>query len=387
MASQPPRALRLTRQQIAAFAGDDFDTIRQIERLFNTADTTASTTVDLEQLVGLGGIGPQRLPNPSQQVDTIDFTRFPAFVGQEGRAGWNPFAGTLAWGMEGNVLQRVGLSNYVRVTNTTGSTINAGTVLGVIGIAGSGYYDVAPYLADGLTDAYLAIGVAATDIANNDSGYAVQFGFADNLDTSSFAAGDILYASGAVAGALTATPPAFEVPVGIVTLVSSTEGQIVVRVCCAAGGGGGGGGTVTSVAAGTGLSAAPSPIVGAGTISLANTTVAAGSYTLSNITVDAQGRLTSAANGTAVTNVATAGTVNGITLTGGPITTTGTITLGGTLSGVDLGTQTTGNLAVSRGGVPTGGTTGQALVKVSNTDYDVAWATGSAGAEAISWVI
>ena len=36
-----------------------------------------------------------------------------------------------------------------------------------------------------------------------------------------------------------------------------------------------------------------------------------------------------------VTSVATSGTVNGITLTGGPITTTGTVTLGGTLSGVN----------------------------------------------------
>ena len=37
-----------------------------------------------------------------------------------------------------------------------------------------------------------------------------------------------------------------------------------------------------------------------------------------------------------VTSVSTSGTVNGITLTGGPITTTGTITLGGALSGITL---------------------------------------------------
>jgi hypothetical protein len=51
-----------------------------------------------------------------------------------------------------------------------------------------------------------------------------------------------------------------------------------------------------------------------------------------------------------VTSVATTGTVNGITLTGGTITTTGTITLGGTLSGVSLTTQVTGTLPIANGG-------------------------------------
>ena len=123
--------------------------------------------------------------------------------------------------------------------------------------------------------------------------------------------------------------------------------------------GGSGSGSVTNVATGTGLTGGP--ITTTGTISLANTTVTPGSYSLTNLTVDAQGRITSASSGTSVTNVAT-----GTGLTGGPITSTGTISLANT--SVVPGSYSLTNFTVDSQGrltsassttnvnVPTGGT-------------------------------
>lgn len=110
--------------------------------------------------------------------------------------------------------------------------------------------------------------------------------------------------------------------------------------------GNGTGYSLNTLFAGAGISIAN----GSGAISIANSgvlSIVAGT----GISVSsATGNVTVANSG--VTSVGGTGTVNGITLTG-TVTSTGSLTLGGTLSGVSLTTQVSGILPIANGGTGT----------------------------------
>ena len=111
---------------------------------------------------------------------------------------------------------------------------------------------------------------------------------------------------------------------------------------------------VTSFSAGTTGFTPSSPTTGA--VVLAGTLVIANGGTGATTAAAARANLGAGTGNGTVTSVGGTGTVNGITLTG-TVTTTGNLTLGGTLSGVSLTTQVSGTLPKANGGTGTTSTT------------------------------
>ena len=118
-------------------------------------------------------------------------------------------------------------NSIISVRNVSGSMIPKSSAVYVTG-EDSGVATVELALASGVSTVP-SIGLTQANIANNNNGNALSIGKLTNLDTSTFLAGDILFLSATVPGALTTTAPThpnLRQSLGVVLVSDVSVGEI-----------------------------------------------------------------------------------------------------------------------------------------------------------------
>lgn len=254
--------LKLPRDVLAKFLPDQRSIIA-FEKLFVDVDNNQSTNIELinevsisadnaganaqlalalidylQTLVDIEATNPANLDNeiiqdvapriePTNSFDYIDFDRNSGNPLQVGRMFYSEVDDTLNIAQKNSVTQQIGEEIFIQVTNSTGSTILNGSL---VGLTGSGT-TVSLYNANGSVPPMYVLGVATHDIPSGARGRLTQFGRVRDVNTSSFSTGDILYANPSILGGLTTTKPTSPnvvIPVGVV-VQSAVLGQIFVR--------------------------------------------------------------------------------------------------------------------------------------------------------------
>lgn len=136
----------------------------------------------------------------------------------DGTLNWNPTFGTLNLQTGSDATLQVGHESYILARNTTGATILNGRPVRITGGQGT---SVLVSLGNGLGN---VVGVATEDIPNNTTGRVTTFGAVNDINTSAFNDGDLLYSS--ATGTLTTTLTSSFV--GVVLNASPSIGRIIV---------------------------------------------------------------------------------------------------------------------------------------------------------------
>jgi len=227
-----------------------------------------------------------------------------------------------------------------KVINNTGSTIPNGSPVYITGTSsGQTYPNVALARAD-VAATSAVIGLTNGAIANGATGYVSSQGTIDNVNTSTFTVGQVLYLSPYSAGQLmnTIPPTGITVQVGVATYIDSSAGHIYVKQTTplavpasiitgtlGVDHGGTGATTLTGYVKGSGTSA----LTAASTIPTTDLSGTITNAQLANSAITINGTSTSLGGsvsvGTVTSVAATAGT--GISITGSPITSSGTLNI------------------------------------------------------------
>jgi len=145
---------------------------------------------------------------------------------------WNPDEECLDIYQPDNTVCQVGLEQYIRARNDTGSTVPSGKFVRFAGVTDSANPTFELYIADGTIPPLYTIGVTTEDILDGDTGRITTFGKVRGIDTGMWNEGDLLWASATTPGELTnvqPTAPNLAVSVAAVTHSSNTTGVLLVR--------------------------------------------------------------------------------------------------------------------------------------------------------------
>lgn len=124
-----------------------------------------------------------------------------------GQVSWDSTEGAIKSGLIGSSVQALlGVDNHIRVYNPTGQNMVKGQAVVASGSSGT---RLSVTFGLGTNDANTAetLGVVAESITNNEQGYIMTKGLLKPVDTNAFNEGDILYISSVTPGALTNVRP------------------------------------------------------------------------------------------------------------------------------------------------------------------------------------
>lgn len=178
----------------------------------------------------------QQVNNPGPlQTTSLQITPTGA-ASSTGILTYNEAEDTLDLSHLNGVLQQIGFETFIRCTNTSGSTLPDGTVVGFSGV--NSEIEVSPYMADGSVPERYFVGVTTFAMEDQATGPVTVYGKVRGLDTTgtpvgeTWLAGDVLYASPTVSGAFTKvrpTAPDAVIVVAAVLRVGADDGEIMVR--------------------------------------------------------------------------------------------------------------------------------------------------------------
>jgi hypothetical protein len=166
--------------------------------------------------------------------DFFDFNTSGGISRQTGRISWDEVAETFVMDMDGGeVRQQAGMEFYLprRVKNNLAINITNGQAVYMVGVDAN-RIDVGLAVANDTTIARV-VGLATEDILTGDIGYVTVMGLVNDINTSMFMEGDMLYLSGNELGGLvntTPNAPNFIIEVGLVVRSHATTGGIFVNL-------------------------------------------------------------------------------------------------------------------------------------------------------------